>query len=351
MKKEKVKVGLQRKELLQALDAVKAGLAKEEIIEQSTHFVFMDEIIATYNNDICVIYPLLTQMKCSIDSTKLYGLVQGISDDETISMKMEKDRISIKTKNIRSTINCVEGSPINDYISSIRESLKSTKGMKWESLPKNFGDAVSACLFSVSKNAVVEEAFHSIFVNKKYIISSDGLRISRYTMSKGVKESFLIPFSAATELIRYKLTDYCCGDSWIHFKTEDNAYFNCRRIDSTFPETDKFFTINGKSVELPEALIDVVKNISVFTDGSSEMDKRINLQFTKGMITCRAEDESGWIERDIETEYKGRDVSVDIHPIFFQQILKKVANMTIGETSALFTTEKFEHVLALPVKE
>ena len=57
---------IEREELLKVLSAIRPGLAKKDIVEQATHFIFTGQEVLTYNDQICISYPFETDFECSV---------------------------------------------------------------------------------------------------------------------------------------------------------------------------------------------------------------------------------------------------------------------------------------------
>lgn len=332
--------------VLKALTAVKPGIAKEEFISQATNFIFTGDSVASYNDYVCVTYPLNTNISCMVDSDRFYKFVKGLPD-EPIQFKLSENQLSVNTKSVRSAINVVMESDIVSYIDKLSDEMKD---VLWKKVPDDFIKGISMCLFSVAKDVSINLA--NILVKETYIYTSDTMRVSRYTLNKQIiRDDILIPYTVAVNLIKYELTECCVSENWIHFKTKDNAIFSFRKVISSFPDCSKFFNLKGKKISLNADLSKVVKNVSIFTDKTIEMDKTIHLRFEKNKLTCRAEDSVGWEEQDVSINYDGEKFDLDVHPTFLYQALDKAVDIIIGDTKAMLSTNKFDHVMMLQVKE
>ena len=66
---------IKKLELINILQRVKPGLAKRDVIEQFTHFIFTGESVITYNDEICISHPLKTDFVCSAKSEEFFKAI------------------------------------------------------------------------------------------------------------------------------------------------------------------------------------------------------------------------------------------------------------------------------------
>jgi DNA polymerase III sliding clamp (beta) subunit (PCNA family) len=331
-----------RKELVETLAAVKPALAKKGIVEQATHFIFSNDKLVTYNDYICISHPLKTDFECSVDADKLYRILSNINEDE-IELSYDGKQMLIKSGNVRSGLAAMKEGEVNKYI--VELGLGELK--KWSPLPEDFLEGVFLCMFSAARD-MAAGPLTAVCINQSQILSSDDLRISQYTLSKNIGDEFLVPIQSVIELVKFAVVKYILTKSWVHFKTNDNVIFSSRTQKDKYPDASAFFETEGTGVRFPKEMQSVVKSVSVLAEGDIDIDRKIQVSVSSGLITCRGEREVGWIERDLETKYKGRSVTFNINPLFLHQVLDKSTKMTVGENKALFESGKFKHVMVLP---
>lgn len=338
---------IKKDKIIEAFSAIKPGIAKNEIVDQSSNFIFADKNIISYNDHICVSYPFNTGLHCCVNADKFFKLAQGLPD-EPFSITLKENQLLVKSKSVRLTMNAIENDEIMVYIKDLMKDMNKTS---WKALPDNFSEAVSLCLFSTAKD-ISYGAFMAVNVDHNHVYSSDNLRISKFKLSKNIKDNFLIPLSVAVELIKFEFVEYSQSERWIHLRTNNDVIFNFRKYIEEFPSIDKFFDVKGIKIDLPKNLLAIIKNISVFSEGMDEINKIILLKFTKNKLICRGEDQSGWIERDSKIEYNGKEFEIYVHPIFFQQALaEELFDIVLGDNQILFESNNFKHVMMLPVKD
>lgn len=333
----------QRKELVDILSAVRPALSKKDIVEQATHFIFTKDRLTTYNDYICISHPLKSGLECSVDADKLFRVLSNIQEGE-VDLSYDGKQMLVKSGKVRSGLAALKEGEVNKYITDLG---KDYEGKKWKSLPEDFSEGIFLCMFSAARD-MSTGPLTGVHVEGESIFSSDDLRISNYKMSSKIDDELLIPVKSIIELVKFKINKYIVTKSWVHFKTKDEVTFSSRILKDKFPDATKFFETEGTAVRFPKEMQSVIKVVSVLAEGDIDIDRKIQVSVGNGVITCRGEREIGWIERDIETKYKGRAITFNINPLFLHQVLDKSAKMTVGENKALFETEKFRHVMVLP---
>lgn len=329
-----------REDLLKALSLVSSGLKQTNIIEQSSHFIFQDNHIITYNDSVSVVIPFEHDLKCSISSSEFLSILKGLKA-KILLLKQKTNKIFIKTQSTKAELACVVDGSINDYI----DSLELQKKRKWKKLTEDFFQGLKMCMFSASKDESVPY-LTCLNVNKDSVYSTDDLRISKYNLTSPIKDSFLIPANAVKELLKYKITSYCLEDAWVYFKNEDGLIFCSRIVVDEYPDVEAEFTFEGKNITLPEKLIDSITTASILAEGDSDIDKKIMVVIDDGKIKVKGENNLGWIESEIEMKEKTK-IEFEINPYHFSEILKMTQQMMVGEDRALFEMDNFKHLVAL----
>lgn len=342
-----------RNELLQKLDIAKPGLAKKEIVEEAIRFIFTGESITTFNDEICVIAPYPTDFQCSVNGEEFYKILVGIKEDE-IDISLEEDQMKIKSKKTRAGLSTIVGE--KERVGSLVEKLQNSTTGKgfWRRLPKDFIEGVSLCMFNASKDMTTGVRC-CVAINEDKVYSSDSVRISRFNMDGTVKE-MLIPARNAVELVKYPIKKYGKSDGWLHFLTDEDVMFNCRMMVGEYPYTiNRFFEKNATHgpFTMPEELGEIMKSAVIMATGDEVVAKMVEMKIEKGKVICRSEKERGWMEKEVEFEYTGKDMTFYINPVFFAQILTKATTFSLiqGEEfpdKAIFKREKYIHMIALP---
>ena len=331
---------IDRQELLKALSALRPGLAKKDIVEQATHFVFIKDKIITYNDQICIMYPFDTGFECSVKADEFYKILSSMTDAE-VELISEENKLILNSGSVKSGFTA----STDRYVIELVEQMDIPG--EWIRLPGDFIEGLSFCIFSVSKD-VSRRILSCINVSGDQIVSSDDNRISQYTMASPVEDSLLIQGSAVLELIKFEIKEYARGQSWIYFKTEDGVVFASRVIEGEYPDASEFFDFEFTRFRLPDNLKQAVEMVSIFAEGDFDIDKKIEVIVKDGKIKCKGEKEIGWAETEADIKLKSEEaIKFAINPIFFSQILDHTTTICCGKDRAMFTTKNFKHLLSL----
>lgn len=329
-------------DLCDVLTDVKPGLSNKEIIEQSSHFVFDDDLIRTYNDQITITAFFDTDLKGAVSASNFYKLVSKITDEEVEIVMDESDNaFLIQGNKIKSSV------AIDQEIKLPEIKVPEPEGKEWISLPDNFIEGLTFAIFSASSN-MLTQALTCLWVSQDCIVSSDNFRATLFDLSEDTELDFLIPASAAKELVKYNPTSVVVEESWLHFKDENDTIFSCRTFMNTeYPEAIfDLFEIEGVEVKLPDGFNDAIARAESMTTCEFTQDKTIQLEMEKGKLTCRGAGTYGWVEETTNVNYKGKKISLKVQPDFLMQILKHLQTMTVGD-HLKFTGPSFQHVISL----
>jgi len=332
---------INRIDLLQALEKVKPGVASKEIIEQSNHFIFEEDRIWAYNDQIAISQEFESHLRGAVKADEFYKLLDKLNDDE-LTIVVEKGKFLIQGKSITAKIK-IDPEIKLQSIQAPDISLKN-----WQILPKNFISSISLCLFSASQDMIHPE-LTCLFITGKTVFSTDGFRATKKEMKTKVKADFLLPTLAAKELIKYDVHKvFIDTKGWLHFVNKERTLFSCRIFaDIKYPEKIwDFFDVEGTEINLPDSFDKVIDRISTLVTADFDLDRFISLEIKKGILICKGKGPYGSISEKIELDYEGDDICIKVHPGFLIEILSQLDKMIVGER-LLFKSDKFEHCICL----
>jgi len=333
---------INKDKLIEALEAVIPAIGKKNLQEQIPGFIFTGNDIVTYNEQLCIRYPFVTDFACAIPADEFYRILKGI-EEESIDINLDGESLFLKTNKTKAKLNIFfEESDILKSIGSIIDVK-----MKWKILPEEFVKAISLCIFSASKD-ISQGVLTCVYIGNGKILSSDNYRISMYEL-EGINTSILFPLSSAKELTKFDIKEYCLIDSWVHFKTSDNVIFSSRVVKETYPDCDPYFELEGGSrLRMPKELKGAVEAVTFFAAGE-HIDKKITVSFQEDAILCTGESKHGWVKKKVPIKFKRKPITFNINPIFFSEILNNITSARLTKGKALFKSGNFKHVLALPI--
>lgn len=340
---------INRLELLEVLDKIKPGLTKKGIVEEMTHFIFTGKDVITFSDQIAIVHPFPLETPFSVKGEEFYKLIKGINEEE-FDLSIKEDKIIIKSDKTKASISTVLDK--RDKIDSSLISLKKDMRKEWNKLPKDFIMGLRLTAFSAAKDLSMG-TFSCIYIKENNIFSSDRIRVSWFNLSENMSE-FLISAIDAQELSKFEgystIREWTEGNNWVHFKTGDGVTFSIKKILGIFKEIKHLFDIKGEVINLPEELQETLNSISFIAEGDIEVNKIVHITIENNTIICKAEKEIGWVEKIIECDYERKQLHFLVNPIFLSQVLAKSASMTLTDKVALFETENFKHIIALPME-
>jgi DNA polymerase III sliding clamp (beta) subunit (PCNA family) len=340
---------IQKDVLLSALMKVKPGLAKKEIIEQAQHFIFSNGEVTTFNDQVCVMHPIECDFDFSVKGEEFYKIISGISEKE-IDLTMKESTLHIKAKGTNCKLSTLLGDAgfVAPLVQVLRDAI-SSDGF-WKKLPTEFLDGLYLCALSASKD-LSTGVKSCVAIKGENIYSTDGLRASLYVMDSSIEE-IMIPARDALELIKYNVTEYGASENWMHFRTTDGTVFNCKSMRGDYPyaKVDRLFEDAEPTIMFPDTMKESVSSVLILAEGDVDINKTITVSVKSGSITCHAEKERGSIDKTVECDYSGDAFSFDINPIFFAQILSHAPGLALFDNRAMFLSDNFWHVIALPAQ-
>jgi hypothetical protein len=259
---------IEREKLISVLTKIKPGLGRNEIIEQSTHYIFNKDHVFSYNDMITIVHPFDSGIIGTVPAEEFYKLLQKFSDD-ILEIIQDENEISIKGKNIKAGIKLENEIRI--------DSIETDKIKRWLSLPDNFDEALKLCLFSASKNMVKPE-FSCIYINEDIMVSCDNFRASRVILNKKILHSLLIPALIVKELVDHNPIKYQIENNWLHFKNKEESIFSIRMFGGEYPDISDLFAVEGNEIILPSSLIDSLDKARILTSSEFEQDMFVNLK-------------------------------------------------------------------------
>ena len=347
---------ISKKELVEALEAVRPGLANRELIEQSTSFAFLDGLVVTYNDEISVSRPVpsLSGITGAVAADELYSLLGRIDRDQ-ITVEAAESELQVRAGRVRA------GLPMH---AEVKLPLEEVKGKKeWKDLPKKFMEALHLVVFSCSVDMSIP-LLTCVHISGKIVESSDNIRLARYELDKPVtagSDPLLIPGSSVKELVSTSLRSpvkriarSSDPSGWVHFLTEEGTIFSCRLFEGEYPDPSPFLEVRGSKITLPSAMRKILNRAEVFTrvlkTQLHPLDKNVEIELRPRRFIIRAQSDLGWFEESAPTKYEGSPVAFSINPSFLRQMCKTMTTSTLGKDRMKFEGDSWEHVIALETR-
>lgn len=344
------------KELLTALSTAAPAVATTDTsIEWTKDFFFLPGRIMAYNRSIRIVVPFDHGLAEDVSVSAEHALwaASGIKD-ETVRLSMDKDAKTVNLESGSTKIALAANKPDEEFLAVLNED---TKEGGWLPLKEGFKRGLELCLFSVDRRPF-NSFLNTVYVGKGKIMTTDGLRASRYTVETPLDVK--LPFHGVKELLKMPVIAACKdGQSWVHFtdSTEKGALFSVRKVDCAWPveKCEAILALEGPEITLPPELADAAKHALVFAPGLSKETKMIEVSLAKGRITVKSGNTFGGIKRVLKVPDldppKGLSV-LSVNPVFLSEVMKRATVMRKEGDRVLFLSEDgFRHVFKIPLPE
>ena len=323
---------------------IKPGLATKGIVEQATHFVFTGDDVFTYNDQISISYPLETEFRCSVPADTLYGLVKDLKGKE-VEVTLNEGQLLLTCGRTKAGINISTDETIEELV----KAMGFPKDTEWKSLDKEFLEGIKLCMFSASKDLSCPY-MTCISVEHDRLVSGDDIRISLFDLRHEIPDTFLLPATAAAELVKFDIVEYALMESWIFFGTDDGIIFCSRIVVDEYPDVTEFFEMKeGITMKLPSEFKDSINTVYPMADGDFDIDKQIEISITKNALKCRSDGASGWAETAIDIHDGVPDLTFKVNPVFLSEVLSKETTATHEPGKLLILSGKLKHLMSLVV--
>jgi hypothetical protein len=323
-------MGISRQALVDALAAVRPGLANKEIVEQSCSFVFDGDLVCTYNDEIAVSHPVPPGIAGAVRAEELYSLLTKLPDEE-IQVQVTETELLIEGKRRKT------GLALQSKILVPMGVLKSEK--QWKPLPKGFDDALEFCRMSVGAD-MTKPLLTCLHVKDDVMESCDNFRLGRWTLGEPMRDELLLPGIAAEKLRSYNVTEYAATKEWAHFRNDKQAVFSVRLFDGQYPDLTKLLAKEGFPLKLPSDLPGILGRAEVMME---KIDGTAEVMLEKGLIHVKTRSAVGWFEESARIQYDGGSVSFRIFPKFLREISGKLLQVEVCPGLLKFEGGNFVH--------
>lgn len=314
-----------RKLFIDTLKSVDGGLAKREIAEQTTSFIFMNNRVTTYNDLVSVSAPLPIGVNGVVSAKQLYALLR-MTTGLDLDVWVEGSELVIKAN----TGMTARVDMTADVLLPIHE-MPAIDDDSWNRLDEGFVAKLAICLQTVSSN-MAKPALCTVHWKGIALESTDNYQITRCNSNTSLQDGVevLLPSSSASKLVRHNPAYYQLADGWIHFKSLDSVIFSCRVTNLPFPNLVGALdavtcpTPVRFSTRLPE----ILKKAITLADQDSAGQYRVKVTMADNQLTVSAGEKFRRFVESCEVMCEG-DFEFSINPNFFINMLKNDADAAI----------------------
>jgi hypothetical protein len=314
---------IKKEELRNALNIVKPGLANKEIIEQSTSFVFVDDFVVTYNDEICITHDLKLGIKGAIKAEEMYNFLSKV---KTENIKMEITETEIVMKAGRAKVGFALKSEI---LLPITEEMADKED--WKKLPKNFVKAAKFAAACASDNMSNAKLTCVNFDKKSGKVSAtDNYRVVQWDLRKKIPfQTTLIPYTSINEVVKVKPKYVAQGKGWVHFKNDNGTTISCRVFNEKYVDIEALLNIDmeeGLLFTFPDDFKEILERADVFTKAQAKTmnEESIDVIMDGKLLKVECASETAWFKESVRVKgYKGQEFAFKITPYLLKDILKE----------------------------
>ena len=328
---------IKKNDLKRALETVKPALASKEIIEQTTSFAFVNDKVVTYNDEICISYPIGdVGIKGAVKAEELYKFLGKVKEEE-VTITQEKDEIVLKAG--RAKVGFAIQTEIN---LPLEEELSETGD--WKKLPKNFLKAIEFAIPCTS-NDMSNPKLVCVNLDEKGVVeATDNFRVVQFKLSKKLPfSSTLVPAASLREVIKLAPTEVAQGKGWLHFKNVEDTQISCRVFSDTFVDISGIIKkVKSKGIEFvfPDNVLEILDKAEVFTKGKTVHDESVDVAFDGKALSIESQSEVAWFKERVPVKSKSTNFGFKITPYLLKDILRETTTCTILEHLLKFEKEE-----------
>jgi len=331
---------LNREQFLETLELVKPGVSKQEVVEQSSCFVFDRGWVQTYNDEVACWAKTPLKISGAVSAEPLLELLHKMAEDE-ITIVQENGELIIGGKN-RSA-----GIALQSEVTLPNDGVERPEA--WHDLPAEFIEAIGIVQECAGKDES-QFVMTCIHLHPKWIEACDNAQAVRYRIATGLSEPCLAKRDSLKHIVSMGMTQFGETASWLHFRSPSKAILACRRWSEDYPSLRDILNVQGEPFSLPKGLSDAAEKAAVFAR-QNQMDDQISIELKPGVLWIKGHGVHGWYKEKKKINYTGRPLSFTIGPELLSQIVKRHAECEITKARLKVDGGKFKYVSCLGTSE
>lgn len=286
-----------REQFTNILKRVQPGLAKKEIVEHSTSFLFYSGMVATYNDQIAISHPVQDlDFSGAVDAYKLYNLLDRLKKNQ-VEIKVEDNQLKIHSGRSRAGI-LFQKTIATSLLHSLKDVFK-IENLTWKQLPAKFIEGITLCGACASQNMTMPE-LTTLHIKGNFIEACDNFRIAKYSLSTPFPAELLIPVISLVGLKEFDPSSYAIKENWIYFKNAQKAIYAARLLKGTYPQLSN--TLLEKSsikFKIPSKLKDILQRATLFSE-------EVNIHINDNNMLVHSRGEAGWFKEKLPIKYESK---------------------------------------------
>lgn len=320
---------LKREEFLRRLEAVRAGLAQRETVEQSTCFVFERGHVYTFDGEMSVSGPsgLEEDVTGAVRAKDLLNHLRKLEDDE-VQVDVADGRLRVKDEKARTRDYYWD---IDPNIALPLEEIEAPG--EFAKLPADFADAlkiVTPCA-SLKEDHFARACVH---VHPRWVEATNDTQLARYRLKTGFSEPALLRRAAAAEAASLGVSEFSETTNWVHFRA-GGVQLSCRRYVEEYEDQSAYLEVEGEPVTLPKGLVEASDRLADVCDATE--DKLVTVKLTKNRVRVSAEGAGRGGAESRKCVYEGPPLSFVVAPGVLKEIVDKYPQCVVNDARLKIT--------------
>lgn len=328
---------IDRNDLVEQLELITPGLSKRDMIEQSNSFLFLGDVIATYNDEMMVAVKTDLNIKGAVQAEPLLSLVRKMPDT-ALEIKATDSSLTIKGRGRRQAKLRLDREVFFNF-------QEMEKPKKWHQLPENFTDAVSKVHHCAGKDST-QFSLTCVHLNPKWVEAFDNYQVARHSCKLPIKESVLVPAATIQNVTTMEVDRFGLTESWIHFSNESGLIISCRTDRREYPDTSAILKTKGKTIIFPKGLKASTEIAEIFSS-SNQDENVVEINIQSGKLLVKGDGAVGYYKEEHKIPYKGPDISFLIPPALIGDLSSRFAECEITDDKLIVRERSWTYVTVL----
>jgi len=331
---------INREELLEQLESVSSGLSTREIIEQSSCFVFRDNVAMTYNDEVACTQESCLSITGAVIAMPLVSILRKLKEDE-LEITTDKGELLIKGKRKKAGIR------MDTEILLPVDTIEEEKPDKWKSLPDDFADAISIVQQCAGKDET-RFSLTCVHITPKWVEACDSYQAARYRVKMKMEKPTLVRKESIKYITDLDMSEFSETKSWIHFRNSSGLILSCRRWVEDYPKLSGLLKVEGTPTKFPKGLVEAIEKAEVFSTENVESNQVI-IKLKLNKLQIKGEGASGYYQEIKDVKYKGKPLSFRVSANLFADLIRHYNSCEITADRLKVNTGKYSYVTVLQV--
>lgn len=326
-----------REELLHKMEAVSAGLATQEAVEQSSCFVFLDGNVITFNDEVACTMACPMCFEGAVSAKPFMELLgKLVEEDVDVSVSESGSEVIVKGKRRRAGITLE--AEITLPVGSIE------KPVKWNPMDPEFSDAVSVVQHCAGKDP---NYFHlmCIHITPDHVEACDNYQMARYPIDTGLTEDCMVKRNSLKHIVGLGMTEVSETSTWIHYRNPVGLTLSVRRETGIFRDITSILNTKGTPTTLPGGLAEAVSKAEIFTGETA--DNVVIVEFKKNKMRLKGIGSSGWYEEVKAVKWEDEPLSFSLSPKLLADITTRTNDCELAPGILKINGGRFVYVTSL----